>query len=286
MIELFQQIINGLIIGSTYSLMALGIALIFGIMHIPNFSIGAIFMIGAFISFYVVHWFGSSFYILSVPIAMIIAASLGALTEKYCFRKVQNAPHASGFIVALAVYMVLEGGSVILFGDAWRDVPSPYNAIMLDLGLTKISLQRIVILSFALILSLGVYLSIMKTKAGKMIRAMSQNPDAARLMGINVNRMSMYTFGIAAALAGATGVLIAPTYMVAPPMGLIPVTKAFVVIILGGMGSMRGAIFGGFILGMVETFGMAYISSMYRDAFVFGLLVVVLIFKPTGLFRR
>jgi len=286
MVEFIQQIINGLIIGSTYSLVALGIALIFGIMHIPNFSLGALFMIGAILAYYVVNWLGTSLYLLALPVAMVIAAVLGGLTEKYAFRKVKDGPHASGFIVALAVYMILEGGSVVLFGDYWRDVPSPYTAINVNLGTTQLTLQRLLIFVLAVILSIGVYLFIMKTMTGKMIRAMSQNPDAACLMGINVDRMSMFVFAIGGSLAAATGVLIAPTFMVAPPIGLLPVTKAFVVVILGGMGSMRGAILGGFILGMVEAMGMAYVSSMYRDAFVFGILVIVLIFKPTGLFRR
>jgi branched-chain amino acid transport system permease protein len=286
MVEFLQQVINGLIIGSTYSLMALGIALIFGIMHIPNFSLGALFMIGAFLSYYIVRWFGYHFYLVSIPVAMVIAAVLAILTEKYTFRKVKNAPHSSGFIVALAVYMILEGISVIMFGDYWRDVPSPFTGMQLDIGLTRITIQRLLILVVAIVLSSGVYLFIMKTKAGKMIRAMSQNPDAACLMGIEVNRMTMLVFAIGGSLAAATGVLIAPTFMVAPPMGLIPVTKAFVVVILGGMGSIQGAIFGGFMIGIIETMGMAYISSMYRDAFVFGVLVLVLIFKPTGLFNR
>jgi branched-chain amino acid transport system permease protein len=284
--QLLQQLVNGLITGSSYALMALGLALIYGIMHVANFALGAVYMLGAFISYYCVRALGGPFYLLSLPIVMIIAMGLGALTEKFCFRKVKDAPHSTGFIVALGVYMILEGGSSLLFGEEWREIASPYTAINLTLGPVQVSLQRLLIFIVCVSLALLVYQLIRRTLTGKMIRATSQNMDASQLVGIDVNRMNMIAFGIGSSLAAAAGCMIAPTFMVAPSMGLGPVTKAFVVIILGGLGSIRGAVLGGFILGMVETLGAAYVSSMYKDAFVFGVLVVVLIVKPTGLFKN
>jgi len=281
-----QQLMNGLITGSAYALMALGLALIYGIMHVANFALGAIYMIGAFLTFYFVRWFGGSLYLLSLPTVMVIAIGLGALTERFGFRLVRDAPHATGFIVALGLYMILEGGSSVLFGHEWKEIASPYNAIILKLGPVLVTLQRLMIFVVCVVLAIGVYLFIMKTLTGKMIRATSQNHDSAYLVGISVNRMCLYTFGLGSGLAAAAGAMIAPTFMVGPAMGLEPVTKAFVVIILGGMGSIRGAILGGFILGMVESLGAAFLTSMYKDAFAFGILIIVLIFKPTGLFRR
>lgn len=278
--------VNGLITGSSYALMALGLALIYGIMHVANFALGAFYMLGAFLTYYCVSLFGGAFYLLSLPIVMIIVMGLGAMTEKFCFRKVQDAPHSTGFIVALGIYMILEGGSALLFGDEWREINSPFNAMSITLGPIQMTAQRLLIFLVCVLLSIAVYLLIKKTLTGKMIRATSQNLGAALLVGINVNRMNLLTFGIGSALAAASGALIAPTFMVAPSMGLGPVTKAFVVIILGGLGSIRGAVMGGFILGMVETLGAAYISSMYKDAFAFGVLILVLIIKPTGLFRN
>lgn len=284
--QLLQQLVNGIITGSSYALMALGLALIYGIMHVANFALGAVYMLGAFISYYCVRAMGGAFYLLSLPIVMVIATGLGAMTERFCFRPVKNAPHSTSFIVALGVYMILEGSSSLLFGESWREIASPFNAINLVLGPVQVSLQRLLIFTICVTLSIMVFLLIKQTLTGKMIRATSQNKDASALVGIDVNRMNMLAFGIGSALAAAAGCMIAPTFMVAPSMGLGPVTKAFVVIILGGLGSIRGAVLGGFLLGMVETLGAAYISSMYKDAFVFGTLVIVLIVKPTGLFRN
>ena len=284
--QIAQQLMNGLITGSSYALMALGLALIYGIMHVANFALGAVYMIGAFLTFYFVRWVGSSFYLLSLPVVMIIACALGALTERFSFRLVRDAPHATGFIVALGLYMILEGGSSVLFGHDWREIPSPYNDIVLSIGPVLVTLQRLLIFLVCVLLAIGVYFFIMKTLTGKMIRATSQNHDVASLVGISVNRMTLYTFALGSGLAAAAGTMIAPTFMVGPAMGLGPVTKAFVVIILGGMGSIRGAILGGFLLGMVESLGAAFVSSMYKDVFAFGILIIVLIFRPTGLFRK
>ena len=284
--ELAQQLINGLISGSAYALMALGLALIYGIMHVANFALGAIYMIGAFLTFYFVGWFGPPLYLLTLPLVMIITAGLGALTEKFSFRLVREAPHATTFIVALGLYMILEGGCSVVFGHEWKEIASPYNDIILKMGPVSVTLQRLLIFVVCVVLAIGVYVFIMKSLTGKMIRAASQNHDAASLVGISVNRMSLITFGLGSSLSAAAGVMIAPTFMVGPAMGLGPVTKAFVVIILGGMGSIRGAILGGFLLGMVESLGAGFISSMYKDAFAFGILIIVLIFKPTGLFQR
>ena len=284
--QIAQQLLNGLITGSAYALMALGLALIYGIMHVANFALGGVYMIGAFLTFYFVMWFGSSFYLLSLPLVMIITIGLGALTEKFAFRLVREAPHATTFIVALGLYMILEGGSSVVFGHEWKMISSPYNDLVLKLGPISVTLQRLLIFVVCLVLAVAVYLFVMKTLTGKMIRAASQDHDSACLVGINVNWVCLLTFGLGSGLAAAAGTMIAPTFMVGPAMGLGPVTKAFVVIILGGMGSVQGAILGGFILGMVESLGAGYVTSMYKDAFAFGILIVVLIFKPTGLFQR
>lgn len=286
MSEFLQFTVNGLIAGSAYGLLALAMTLIYGILSVPNFALGAIYALGAFISFYVIQWLGPGWYLLSLVPVVLLAGVLGIVSEKIVFRPLHHGPHAAGFIGALGLYSILEGGWSVLFGPTWRSLVSPYNDIVLQLGPVSLTLQRLFLFAVCLLFALGTYMLVFRTMTGKMIRASSENKDVARLLGVATDRMSSLTFVVAYALSGIGGALIAPTALVGSGMGLTPIIKSFIVVALGGLGSVTGAIIGGLILGLGENYGAGYISSMYKDMFSFGLFLLVLLLMPQGLYKR
>jgi branched-chain amino acid transport system permease protein len=286
MAEFLQYTVNGLIAGSTYGLLALAMTLIYGILAIPDFSLGAIYAFGAFISFYIIQWLGPQYYLFGLVPVILLAGLMGIFSERIVFRPLEKAPHAAGFIAALGLYSILEGGWNVWFGADWRNINSPYNDIIIALGPVSLTFQRLLLFVVCLLFALGTFLLIFRTLTGKKIRAFSENREVAQLMGVNTRRISALTFFIGYALAGIGGTLVAPTALVGASMGLTPITKSFIVVALGGLGSVTGAIVGGFILGLGENFGAAYISSMYKDLFSFGLFLLVLILMPQGLYRR
>lgn len=283
--QLLQQLVNGLIAGSIYALVAMGLALIFGIMYVPNFAIAALYMLGAYASHYMIEYLHLP-YLLTIPIGMVIIGILGVLTEKFCFRPVREAPHAVGFIVALGLMLILETSATIGFGAESKTINSPYSAVILRAGPVALNLQRLMVFIICVVLSGGCYLFLLKTMTGKKIRATSQAPEAAQLLGISINRMSQIVFFLSSALSAAAGALLAPIFYLSTAMGFMPSLKAIVVIVLGGMGSIKGALVGGVILGITESLGAGYLSSQYKDAFAFGILLLVLLFKPSGLFQK
>jgi branched-chain amino acid transport system permease protein len=286
MVEFLQYTVNGLIAGSAYGLLALAMTLIYGILAVPNFALGAVFTLGAFISFYVIEWLGPGWYLLSLVPVVLLTGALGIVTEKIVFRPLHHGPHAAGFIGALGLYSILEGGWSVLFGPTWRNIVSPYNDIFFRLGPVSLTLQRALLFFVCLLFALGTYFLIFRTMTGKKIRASSENKDVARLLGVATDRMSVLTFVIAYALSGIGGALIAPTALVGSGMGLTPIIKSFIVVALGGLGSVVGAIVGGLVLGLGENYGAGYISSMYKDIFSFGLFLLVLLLMPQGLYKR
>ena len=286
MAEFLQYTVNGLIAGSSYGLLALAMTLIYGILSVPNFALGAIYALGAFIAFYVVQWLGPGYYLSSLIPAVLIGTIIAIVTERIVFRPLHNAPHAAGFIAALGLYSILEGGWAVLFDPTWKKVASPYNDIFLQLGPVSLTLQRLLIFVICLLFALGTYVLVYRTLTGKRIRAASENSDVAQLLGISPYRTTTMTFVVGCVLVGIAGVLDAPTALVGASMGMTPITKAFIVVALGGLGSVTGAIVGGLILGLGENYGAAYISSMYKDLFSYGLFVVVLLLLPHGLYRR
>lgn len=279
-----QQLINGLITGSTYALIALGVTLIFGIMHVPNFGLGAVYALGGFITFYWVGSFGVPTYIGSLFPVAVIGAMIGMLHYKLVFRPLRTAPHAAGFVGAMGVYYAMEGAWNVLFGTEWRTIQSPYNCL-LNVGPITFTLQQLLILIICLVVALGVYFFMMKSLTGKKIRAAAEDGDSAALLGISLKNVSYIVFGLGGAVSGIAGSMIAPLSQVGASMGIYPIAKAFIVVVLGGMGSIPGAIVGGLILGVLENLGASYISSMYKHAFPFVVFLIILIVKPEGLFK-
>ena len=284
MILFFQQILNGIMIGSVYSLMALGLTLIYGILHVPNFAHGNKYMLGAFISLSLVSLWQINYW-LAIVISMAALAFIGILVEKLIFRPLHDQPHINSFIAAIGLLLLIEGIALAIWGGEWQRFPFSYRQTINFFGIT-ITLHRLLVIFAAAALIISLQLFIKKTTLGWTIEAVAQNREGAQLVGINVPLVSSMAFAIGTALAAAASSLIAPVYLVYPAMGSLPLIKAFAVIILGGMGSLPGAVLGGYLLGLIESLAGGYISMIYADLFAFALLVTVLAIKPTGLFGK
>ncbi len=280
----FQQLLNGIMLGSVYSLVALGLTLIYGILHIPNFAHGHKYMWAAFTSLFLVANFQVNYWV-SLVFAMIVMGVVGAGVERFVYRPLRNVPHINSFIAAIGLLLVLESLSLIVWGADFRRFPTVYDRPIQLFG-AAVTLQRLLVIVAAGVMILLLQLFIKRTWLGAMVEAVAQNPEGAQLVGISIDRVSSLTFGIGTGLAAAAATLIAPIFLVYPTMGSIPNLKAFVVIIIGGMGSIPGAVIGGFMLGLIEALGGGYISTDYKDIFAFGALVTFLTFRPLGLFGK
>lgn len=279
-----QQMINGIMVGSVYSLVALGLTIIYGILGVPNFAHGSLYMLGAYISFLLVTYGGLNFW-LALLAAMAILLLIGMLIERVIFRPLLNAPHLNSFIAAIGLIYIIDNLALIIWGPDFKRFPPIYDQLYRVFGVT-ITLHRIIIVVTAITLIVLLQLFIRKTTIGMTILATAQDRVGARLSGINVTRVDMMTLGLGTSLAAAAGALIGPILLVYPSMGGAVTLKAFVIIILGGMGSIPGAIIGGFILGLIESIGGGYLTTDYHEILAFGVLVTVLAIKPTGLFGK
>ncbi len=279
---LLQTIINGIMLGSVYAMVALGLTLIFGILEIPNFAHGALYMVGAFIAFFCISSLGVSYWIsLVVSLAALFVA--GMVVERFIYRPFYKQPHISSFIVAVGLILILENGALVLWGADFRRIPPAKSGILNVFGIT-VTYQRLMVIFLAALLILAIHLFIKKTRMGAAIEATSQNREGAQLMGINTSFVGQVTFGLGTALAAVAAVLVAPILLICATMGESVIAMAFVIIILGGMGSFIGAVVGGYIIGLLETLVSTYVTSYYVEALIFGVLVLVLAVKPTGLF--
>lgn len=285
MSQVVQLLANGVMIGSIYALVAAGVALIFGVMHIPQFALGAMAMLGAYVVFYANVEFGLSYW-LALPIAALLLGALGAASHRALFHPIRNAPGINAFIVAFGLLLVLESAVQIAFGATYRRVPSPLGSEGVRIFGAYVTLQRILVVVITLFVIVLLHQLVTNTTLGASIRAVAQNPVGARVVGINTGRVEAISTALGAALAALAGGLIAPISSVFPTMGDSLIVKAFVITILGGMGSIPGAIVAAFVFGIVETFGGFYISVDYRDAFGFGVLVLVLALRPEGIFGK
>lgn len=283
--ELFlQQVFNGIMLGSTYAIVALGLTMVFGILHIPNFAHGHMYMLGAYVCFFLITIFGFAYWP-AVAVSAIVLALAGVVLEFLVYKPLRDAPGLNPFIAALGALIVLENAVVVLWGPEGHRIPNPYPGIFDVFGITM-STQRVLVIGVAFLLIILLQLFIKKTTLGSTIEAVAQNKEGATLVGINVNRVSAMTFAIATGLAAVAACLVAPIFMISPSIGTLVGTKAFVIVILGGLGSIPGAIAGGLILGLIEAIGGGYFSAAYKDVFGFGALVLILAIRPTGLFGK
>lgn len=277
-----QTIINGIMLGSVYALVALGLTLIYGILEIPNFAHGALYMIGAFIAFFCMTSLGVSYWI-ALAASLVALFILGMIIEQFIYRPFYKQPHISSFIVAVGLILIMENGALVLWGADFRRIPPPKSGILNVLGIT-VTYQRLMVICLAALLILAIHLFIKKTRMGAAIEATSQNREGAQLMGINTSFVGQVAFGLGTGLAAVAAVLVAPILLISATMGESVIAMAFVIIILGGMGSFLGAVVGGYIIGLMETLISTYLTSYYVEALIFGVLVLVLAVKPTGLF--
>ncbi|MBQ7753265.1 MAG: branched-chain amino acid ABC transporter permease [Treponema sp.] len=283
-----QQLINGLSLGSIYALIALGYTMVYGIVKLINFAHGDVMMLGAYAGYFVLRAMGANALGMTCAFlaAMIFCGAFSLVIERFAYRPLRNAPRLNSLITAIAVELILQNVMRVLpfVGPNPRQFPT-MPLLNYSLGPVSISnLQLIVIISSALLM-VALNILVNYTKTGKAMRAVSYDMGASSLMGISVNKTIAITFVIGSVLAGAGGVLYATAYpQIDPMMGYMPGLKAFVAAVLGGIGSIPGAMLGGVILGIAETLTKGFISSQYADAISFAILIVILLVKPTGLF--
>ena len=284
-IEILQQMLNGLAIGSVYIVIALGLTVVFGILGIAHFAHGSVAMSGGYLTFFFGERLGIGFF-QAMALAMLAGAVIGLLIERLAYRPVRDAPHINAFIIALVgLTMMVEGINLLSFGADQVVIQTPYRGVFNVGGVAVAELRLLVILT-AFTLIGAVALLISRTKTGKSIRAVAQNRPAAVLMGVNVNRVSAIVFSVSSALGAAAGALVGALLAIAPGVGEGLAVKGFAVLILGGLGSIPGAIVGGLVLGVSESLAAGFISSAYKDVIAFMVMIVVLLFRPEGLLGK
>ncbi|KAB2334753.1 branched-chain amino acid ABC transporter permease [Cytobacillus depressus] len=284
--EWLQQLINGISLGSIYALIALGYTMVYGIIKLINFAHGDVFMIGAFIGFYAIAGWGLGFFP-ALLLAMTVCAIFGVLIERIAYKRLRNATRIAALITAIGVSLLIEYGVIYVRGAQPEAYPDVFAKKSFDVFGAQISSQSLLILSVSIVLMILLQFIVHKTKIGKAMRAVSHDMDAARLMGINVNNTISATFAIGSAMAGAAGVIFGVYYTkIDPLMGIIPGLKAFVAAVLGGIGIIPGAMVGGLVLGVVETVVSAFGFSLWRDAAAFIILILILLFRPSGIFGK
>jgi branched-chain amino acid transport system permease protein len=278
----FQQVLNGLTLGSVYALVALGLTLVYGILHIPNFAHGALYMVGAYVAFYLVGSLGANYWVAMAGAAVVVAA-LAVLSDRLIFHRLRNAPPLHDMIAAIGLLLFLEAGIQAIWGAEFHRLAPPYPQIVRIFDLVAPA-QRLIIIAAAFGLMFVLHLFLTRTLTGSTIIATAQNREGAALVGIDATKVSVLTFAISGALAAVAATLFSPINLIYPSMGHLVIMKAFVIIILGGMGSIPGAIVGGLVIGFAESFGAFYVSTNYKDIIAFALLVLILSFRPQGLF--
>ena len=283
---MLQQLVNGLILGSVYALLALGYTMVYGIIKLINFAHGDIYMMGAFMGYFLINSLHLNFF-LALILAMVGTAALGVLVEFLAYRPLRNSTRIAALITAIGVSFFLEYVMVYFVGANTRSFPQVIETVRYNFGPISLTNIQLMILIISLILMVLLQVIVQKTKMGKAMRAVSVDSDAAQLMGINVNRTISFTFALGSALAGAAGVLIALYYNALEPlMGMTPGIKSFVAAVLGGIGIIPGAALGGFVIGLLETFATAFGMSDFRDAIVYGILLLILIVRPAGILGK
>lgn len=283
-----NHLINGISLGSVYAIIALGYTMVYGIAKMLNFAHGDVIMVGGFVSFLTVSQVGVP-PIVSVLISMAVCTVLGVVIERLAYKPLRGAPSLAVLITAIGVSYFLQNAAQLLWGSDTKVFSSvvPFGSLSLAGGQLVITAESIVTVSVCIIIMIALTLFTSKTKMGKAMRAVSEDKGAAQLMGISVNSTISVTFAIGSALAAIAGVLLCSAYpTLSPTTGSMPGIKAFTAAVFGGIGSIPGAMLGGILLGIIEVFAKAYISTQLSDAIVFAVLILVLLVKPEGLLGR
>jgi len=292
MSEFIQQVINGVSLGAIYALIALGYTMVYGILRFINFAHSDVFMVGAFVAYYaapaVIPMTGGNL-ILAGPLVLLMAmaacAALGVTIEKLAYRPLRPRSKLTVLITAIGVSLFLEFGGQLVFGPDPKRFPDLIpSTTVFEGGGIEVSSNTLIVIITAVVLMLALRFIVLKTKIGTAMRAVSFNMPAASLMGINIDTVVSFTFVLGSSLAAAAAVLYGTVYAkIDPLMGVYPGLKAFVAAVLGGIGNLAGAALGGLIIGLTETMVTGYVSSIYRDAIAFSILILILLFRPSGL---
>lgn len=284
--QFIQFLVNGLSVGAMYALIALGYTMVYGIVQLINFAHGEFLMVGSFVGALLVSHFSGFPLVLALLVAMIASGSIAVFSEFVAYRPLRNQPRIYVLTAAIAVSVFLQNLARLIFGASAQNFEATLPVGSLEIGDIFIDYAQLMIFVFCFVMMGVLWLVVHKSKLGQAMRATSQDMNAARLMGINVNFVISFTFFLGASLAGAVGVLYGMMYSVDPLMGVKPGLAAFVAAVLGGIGSIPGAMIGGLLIGVIENLVAGYISSTYQQAFTFLVLIVVLSFKPTGLLGK
>jgi branched-chain amino acid transport system permease protein len=294
-----QTIVNGLITGCLYALIALGYTMVYGVLKLLNFAHGDLYMVGAYIGYFVIQWFGGSS-ALAIPVPLVIllmlvlagggVGALGVAIERFAYRPLRDAPRIAPLITALGVSFMLENTVLLLFGGFVREY-NTQNFISqtggIRIGDLKIDSVEILIIVLSVLMMVGLRLLVDRTTLGKSMRAVASDREAAEMLGIDVNRTISLTFFIGSAMAGIAGVMSGLEFnSISNTIGFLAGLQAFTAAVVGGIGSITGAMLGGLLIGMGESFSSSYISTKYTDLIVFGILIVTMLVRPTGIFGR
>lgn len=289
LVILIKQLINGIQLGSVYALVALGYTMVYGIIKLINFAHGDFIMVGGYIIVFSIPFLtsmGISIWLSVIP-AVILCAVLGMFVERIAYKPLRNASSLSSLITALAVSLLLENLCLVLFSSSPRSVPELFSAGTIDFGSIQLNGNSILTIIISILVMITLQLFVKNTKMGSSMRAVSEDRNASILMGIKVDKTISLTFAIGSGLAAIGALMYCSAYpKVEPYMGMMLGLKAFIAAVLGGIGSIPGAMFGGFVIGIVESLTKAYINSQLADAFVFGILILVLLIKPAGIMGK
>jgi branched-chain amino acid transport system permease protein len=294
-----QELVTGITTGALYGLVALGFSMVYGVLKLLNFAHGDLYMVGAYIGFFVIQWFGGAAHVnIPVPLLLVImfvlaavlVGGLGVAMERFAYRPLRDAGRIAPLITAIGISFFLENSALLLFGSQFREYNTPEFISLssgIQVGLVTIDSVQIMVIVLALALMAGLRLVVNRTRLGRQMRAVAGDREAAEMLGINVNFTIAATFFLGAALAGMAGVMAGLLFnQVTNTIGFIAGLKAFTAAVVGGIGSLPGAVLGGFVIGLAEAFITGYVSSTYTNLLVFGLLIVVMLARPSGLLGR
>ena len=283
--EIVQQLVNGLIIGATYGLMAVGLTMIFGMMDIINFAHGELYMLGGVFAYYLASQLGLNFFG-AIGLAVVLVMIVGLIFDQLVLRKLRNEPTLITILVTIGLSIFLQSTVMLFWGPSPQSIPSPFSSKTIQIGFIFLTPFKIFMAVVTVAVIFGLHLLIQKTTLGKSMRAVFQDKESAAIVGININRVYAINFALGSGLAALAGALLGTLFVVYPNMGLIAVVKAFLIVIMGGMGNFLGAIFGGLLLGVVESMAAGFISSSYKDLFGLLIVMILLVVRPYGLFGR
>ena len=279
-----QQLLNGITLGSVYILVAIGLTLVFGILHVPNFAHGALYLVGGYATLMAMNSLGVHYFI-AIIISIMCVAGIAVLMERLVFNPLREAPAIHDKIAAIGIMLFFDALIPLIWGNEYHRMLTPFADTVTLFGIST-TIQRILVIVVACIVVVLLQLFLKKTMTGASIMAMAQNREGSFLVGINANNVAMMTFAISGALAAIAASIASPINLVFPSMGHLVILKAFVVVIIGGMGSVPGAIIGGMVLGITESLGATYISNDYKDMIAFLLLIIIMTIRPKGLFAK